>query len=129
MSARQDIVMAPVSRPMAALLHQLQAQIIREAGDRAGEDGSVVLRPGALRINSYSYHDADYVRLHGENDRILSMIRRRFCPDSWRQSGVPWHPSHWRCEETRTDAADRRWVTEQVICVTDDFGSLVEVQS
>lgn len=121
--------MAPVSQEMAKLLHQVQAQIIREARDRADEDGSIVLKAGALRIGTHCYRDGDHVRLVGENGRRLSMIRRRFCPPTWIESGVPWHPSHWRCEEERTDETGRRWETEQVICVTDDFGDLVEVSS
>jgi hypothetical protein len=121
--------MAPVSREMAKLLHQVQAQIIREAGDRADESGAIVLASGALRIGSYSYRDGDFVRLHGEGGRVVSMIRRRFIPPSWIESHVPWHPSHWRCEETRVDQHGRRWNSQQAVCVTDDFGNLVEVQS
>lgn len=128
MAARQEVCMAPVSREMGKLLHQLQAQIIREAADRADEDGAIVLANDPPKVGDYTFNDEDHVTYYGERSRF-SMIRRRFIPEAWIGSDVPWHPSHWRCEESRVDANGRRWNTEQRVCVTDDFGNLVEVSA
>lgn len=126
--ADSELVMAPVSRQVAKLLHQLQAQIIKEAGRAACTSAPDPM--GALQNPSrHDHRDGDQITYKGDNGED-EFLRRRECPACWVAPtySVPWHPSHWRLTETR-NAAGRRWSTAggsgSVIHVVDDFGTLV----
>lgn len=125
-SQLSTIAMAPVSPALAKLLHQVQAQIIREAGECAE------LAPdplGALQAPITRRDDGDDIIWRGPNGREEAK-RRRFCPASWADHSVPWHPSHWRIYSSRFDRFGREWSLTggSTPHVTDDFGNLVPVE-
>ncbi len=69
----------------------------------------------------------DHIVWLADDGARVEAIQRRYCPDSWRNSHVHWHPSHWRVTEKRTDERGRSWETDSVVHVMNDFGDLVEV--
>lgn len=125
------LVMAPVSPALADLLHQVQAQIIREAQERTDDGKSIVVLERAPVRPAASSQWGDTVTLEDGRGGSAFWARRRFCPESWLPdrltSGVFWHPSHWRCSERRMDSRGRRWELEDAVYVVDDFGDLVPV--
>ncbi len=124
--SRTALVMAPVSPAIARLLHQLQAQILQELQAQIAPTADPM---GDLQDPVASYDDDDTIEYCAANgtDRYR---RQRFCPDSWRDGGVPWHASHWRLYRTRIDSAGRSWQACDIsqVHVMDDFGYLVPVE-
>ena len=53
--------------------------------------------------------------------------RRRYCPPSWGDIGVTWHPSYWDRHSYRVAHDGRRFSELAVSMVCDDFGFLVPV--
>lgn len=119
------IVLAPVSPAIAALLHQLQAQIIKEAEELQAPAVGFDSRPPLPYFTDHG--DADFVRYFDGKGNTDDFRRRRFCPESWADGSVPWHPSHWRLYQTRVDNEGAHWSSagRSQIHVIDDFGYLV----
>lgn len=117
------ITLAPVSPALAALLHQLQAQIIREASEAVRDPLGPLWAP-VTRVDA-----GDRITYRAENGKEV-WTRRRYCPNGWGgPAGVPWHPSHWLLDAARVDQAGRTWALQDAITiqphVTDDFGNIV----
>lgn len=127
----QCVVMAPVSPAMAKLLHQLQAQIIKER-DQAAEDarpaGTIVLAPveaGTWKTVEFGCTNGDQAMRVRSDTGAVTMYRDHL-PDG---DGRVWHPARWWGSEQRDDAQGRRWSYSLPRMVMDDFGTLVPVVS
>ena len=121
-------VLVPVSRAVARLLHQLQAEMIKETHGLATVPPGAIVLPGVdgakWQFSGDDTHEVLTIGGDGNSDRFT---KRWLCPDSWKNSCVPWHQSHRRLNMDRTDAAGREFSHSGEVYVMDDFGSLVEV--
>lgn len=122
------VVMAPVSRTVANLLHKLQAEIIKEAAERPVPPGACILLPRPSRFTRQSYAEQSGYRTvqcdAGYGAEIY--LQTPFVSDpqysDWLRPGV------WYGHEARTDDTGRRWTsTLERNYVCDDFGQLVPV--
>ncbi len=123
----QGVVMAPVSPAVAELLHQLQAQIIKEAQDRPVPPGAIILQPRGKPTRQENHEHGRGYRQVVCNAKDGSAIRLQtpFIADpkySFQRPGV------WYGSEDRVDEIGRRWSsTTARDYVMDDFGELVPV--
>lgn len=119
------LVMAPVSPAVAKLLHQLQAQMIKEA--EAAE-----VPPGAAILPRAKFTKQEYLDLDGHRlvtctaaDGAELRLQTPFVTDpkyQWQRPGV------WYGSEGRIDDTGRRWQRSLGRdYVTDNFGELVPV--
>lgn len=121
----QGLVFAPVSPAVAKLLHQLQAQIIREAQERSRTlDGEISL-PAVSGWRLFD-DDVDHLTWYADNHSNTRAIRRRVKPVQWGPD-TSWHPSWYTVYVRRVDTEGRSWEHYAGDHVTDDFGTLVRV--
>lgn len=129
-----DVDVRRLSPTVARLLHQLQAQIIREADDAAHLNwqpwpaGTIVLQPieaaDSRVIESDGYGGDQYLRVSSANGDVV--MYRDHLP---RTGLLKWHPAHWWGSEGRLGPDGRDWRTVLPRHVMDDFGALVPVAS
>lgn len=115
------------SPAVAKLLLELQAQIIQEAPEWYPTQPADPMGDLQAPITRFDWDDTiRFAAANGSDD----LTRRRYCPASWLDGSVPWHPSHWRLYKTRVDSAGQRWepLGSSSVHVMDDFGTLVSVE-
>lgn len=121
----QGVVLTPVSPAVAKLLHELQAQIIREADEaKAGTPaGAIVLE--APRYTEHTYNTWGHRVIESKGPGGSIWLQTPFVPapeHAWQRPGV------WYGSESRRDALGREWQRSlSDDYVTDDFGTLVPV--
>lgn len=124
------IVLAPVSARLAGLLHELQAQVLKDiqAGNdgRAVPPGAIVLQPRS-KCRKYVYTDSAGVRsvtCHFEKGEIVSLACYRAV-----QAEHSLHPGCWYGDETLCDEQGRTWRHYTGAHVINDFGDLVPAKA
>lgn len=112
-----NLTFAPVTPPVARLLHQLQAELLK-AGPTAPaiEPGAIVLSqvPAAERRVNW-WNDMQY-EVTGAGCRAV-IYMQRYGHDL----------RYWIGSEMAHDAAGRMWKLDLGMMVMDDFGRLVQV--
>lgn len=122
------LTLAPMSGAVAAIWHQLQAEILKEMPSPVARlEGSVVLQPmtgGKTEFRSAYQESAVCMEIEGP---AFSMnLYRTYITDS---DGRFHYPGKWWGMQTRKDQHGAWWSKRTEIFVCDDFGNLVEVQS
>lgn len=126
MSARQEVVMAPVSAGLAKLLHQVQAQIIRDAEERghtARTEGTLLLPAPAHCRCEADVGRYRHFRLHDTTGYELR-LQSEVGPQS---DGAPPRVGIWYGSERRVDEHGQKWERYLGRHVVDDFGFLVRL--
>ncbi|NQW81080.1 MAG: hypothetical protein HQ445_07885 [Polaromonas sp.] len=121
------LTLAPMSAAVAAIWHQLQAEMLKENhGLATVPAGAIVLASPTTDCPARFHHGNDYTMLTvGSCGNEDTYIKRHSRPASW--SATMWHPAHWRHSMYRLDAQGRPWSAYGEPHVIDDFGSLVPV--
>lgn len=114
----------------ARLIEQIQAEaratLLEELSAKDGVTVLQPLEPETKRIDV----EGDDIRIRDGRGGYVRLYRRRFEPESWRDSPAMaglWHPSHWDGSQILVDGAGIQWERGFGFMVCDDFGNLVEV--
>lgn len=119
---------APVSKTVQRLLAQIHAEA--EAATLAAlsaKDGILVLHDldrDTIRVR----HSGDYINVKDQRGAEVDMWRHRQLPEQWARCPEIHHPAWWHVYETRVDGSGRAWAGPSRIMVTNDFGTLVDVE-
>lgn len=107
----------PINPTIAALLHQLQAEVIEAAVAQAaiGLRHAIHLEGGASAGRHTEWWNNLQCVVHDAQGREISYIQRSI---DWR---------FWTGQEGAYDAAGHKWERQFARMATDDFGTLVEV--
>lgn len=119
---------ASVSKTVQRLLAQIHAEA--EAATLAAlsaKDGILVLH-GLDRDTTRVRHRGDHINVRDQCGAEFDMWRHRHLPPQWQHCPEIHHPAWWHVYETRVDGAGRAWSGPSCIMVTDDFGTLVDVE-
>ena len=112
-----NLTFAPVTPPVARLLHKLQAELLK------AEPTAPAIQPGAIVLSGAPAH-ASFV-LDGTG-LVMTSTDGRPQQSFYREyDGV--HAGRWWSHESRLDDLGRRWSRNCADYTIDDFGYLVEV--
>jgi hypothetical protein len=125
----QGVVLAPVSPAVAALLHELQAQIIREADEACAPSGAITLSEatGERKVKHRVGYAGCSQYVEVESKGFHNSVGHAHVPKAgreeyWKGAAI------WNGTEHRTDSHGNTWWRYYPDMVTDDFGSLVPVE-
>lgn len=119
---------APVSKTVQRLLAQIHAEAEAATLAALSEKDNILVLHDLDRDTVRVRIRGDHINVRDQRGAEVDMWRHRQLPEQWASCPEIHHPAWWHVYETRIDGSGRAWNGPSRTMVTNDLGTLVDVE-